>query len=116
MHLCAGEIWGINASHPAWGEWIEIRVDDENALPVKGLTPHGVSGLKLVFVAFDFTSSTSHPAWGEWIEIAPGRAKTRQGYSPTSYGQQKYCAITAFVKSHIKYLTNMNQCAIIIAL
>ena len=71
MHLCAGEIWGINASHPAWGEW---------------------------------------------IEIAPGRAKTRQGYSPTSYGQQKYCAITAFVKSHIKYLTNMNQCAIIIAL
>ena len=79
-------------SHPAWGEWIEI--------PVQTGSPPTVP---------------SHPAWGEWIEIAPGRAKTRQG-SPTSYGQQKYCAITAFVKSHIKYLTNMNQCAIIIAL
>ena len=90
--LIIQKITESRTSHPAWGEWIEMSL---------------LSSMLI--------SKRSHPAWGEWIEIAPGRAKTRQG-SPTSYGQQKYCAITAFVKSHIKYLTNMNQCAIIIAL
>ena len=46
MHLCAGEIWGINASHPAWGEWIEILAILSNMLLFLSLTPHGVSGLK----------------------------------------------------------------------
>ena len=35
-----------DASHPAWGAWIEIRRDDKPA------------GLRM-----------SHPAWGAWIEI-----------------------------------------------
>ena len=46
MHLCAEEIWGINASHPAWGEWIEMAAC--------GIGTH---------------TGRSHPAWGEWIEI-----------------------------------------------
>ena len=47
MHLCAEEIWGINASHPAWGEWIEIHTQTAR-----------------------HHSTASHPAWGEWIEMS----------------------------------------------
>ena len=36
-----------SASHPAWGEWIEIRRPLAAGIPF-----------------------LSHPAWGEWIEIA----------------------------------------------
>ena len=43
------------ASHPAWGEWIEIRVD------------------------MDLLDETvSHPAWGEWIEIGDEYAKIKR--------------------------------------
>ena len=101
-------------SHPAWGEWIEIPVQTGSP-PTVPSHPAWGEWIEMSLLSSMLISKRSHPAWGEWIEIAPGRAKTRQG-SPTSYGQQKYCAITAFVKSHIKYLTNMNQCAIIIAL
>ena len=34
-----------------------------------GLTPHGVSGLKLILLTGSVTKNLSHPAWGEWIEI-----------------------------------------------
>ena len=37
-------------SHPAWGEWIEMR----NLKPI-------------------FADAASHPAWGEWIEIMSRR-------------------------------------------
>ena len=36
----------IEQSHPAWGEWIEIRHGVQHLVYRPGLTPHGVSGLK----------------------------------------------------------------------
>ena len=78
-------------SHPAWGEWIEIGKSSRVRPSQTGLTPHGVSGLKLsaavdLFTALSLTPHgvsglklrdnravcqivKSHPAWGEWIEI-----------------------------------------------
>ncbi len=34
------------ASHPAWGEWIEIVSESVAPAAANRLTPHGVSGLK----------------------------------------------------------------------
>ena len=57
------------ASHPAWGEWIEIDRLPLGPKSAFGLTPHGVSGLKLLNVSDNVARVRSHPAWGEWIEI-----------------------------------------------
>ena len=64
-------IFADAASHPAWGEWIEIFYTFPRHVG-SGLTPHGVSGLKSCHGACPFrTKKMSHPAWGEWIEIDP---------------------------------------------
>ena len=61
----------VSASHPAWGEWIEIATLWPVDVFTSGLTPHGVSGLKLWYRHTVFQRPQSHPAWGEWIEIIP---------------------------------------------
>ena len=38
-------------SHPAWGEWIEIRSSELRIAESVSLTPHGVSGLKCLLLA-----------------------------------------------------------------
>ena len=50
-------------SHPAWGEWIEIR----------GMRQTERAG-------------TSHPAWGEWIEMEYGLLVPIPGDSLTPHG------------------------------
>ena len=61
-------------SHPTRGEWIEIaRPLRHQGIPLR-LTPHGVSGLKLVLAARLRATPTSHPTRGEWIEIGSLRA------------------------------------------
>ena len=55
-------------SHPAWGEWIEMRTA-ESVLPVPKSHPAWGEWIEIIPVAGSVKIGMSHPAWGEWIEI-----------------------------------------------
>ena len=48
---------------------LKLKLSPEAAKEWQRLTPHGVSGLKSVFWAAVASLCPSHPARGEWIEI-----------------------------------------------
>ena len=56
-------------SHPAWGAWIEILTAIFWSHIYSRRTPHGVRGLKFVYLYLFCILLLSHPAWGAWIEI-----------------------------------------------
>ena len=61
----------VYASHPAWGEWIEMARGGHYA-PACGWSSHPAWGewIEIPLHQFDVNpSGASHPAWGEWIEI-----------------------------------------------
>ena len=60
------------------------------------LTPHGVSGLKLIIVNGLWTIVYgSHPAWGEWIEIIVSAQITLLYLSHPAWGEWIEMAKTA---------------------
>ena len=56
-------------SHSTRSEWIEILVSAQKRDRFYGLTPHGVSGLKLLLFLSRQQSNMSHSTRSEWIEI-----------------------------------------------
>ena len=61
--------WLTMASLPAWGVWIEIPEDTDTAYATRGRSPHGECGLKLKREGVRTDYDASLPAWGVWIEI-----------------------------------------------
>ena len=49
-------------------------------------TPHGVRGLKLVYLRALLNALWSHPAWGAWIEIAAHLTRESVLRSRTPHG------------------------------
>ena len=74
-------------SHPAWGEWIEMPTYLTYAHSIGGLTPHGVSGLKLHILSGLLVGNASHPAWGEWIEMAGSNSLAFCARSHPAWGE-----------------------------
>ena len=71
-------------SLPAWGVWIEIKMQDMKTREEGGRSPHGECGLKSYMRDIFSVIQGSLPAWGVWIEIEiTGHTRyVRAGRSP----------------------------------
>ena len=63
-----------------------------------GLTPHGVSGLKLSDITVDVVFVRSHPTRGEWIEILY-----------VSFHRRQYRRLTPHGVSGLKFTSELDE-------
>ena len=56
-------------SLPAWGAWIEIKLQMSRSLYLTCRSPHGERGLKCPSSTLSANYELSLPAWGAWIEM-----------------------------------------------
>ena len=73
-------------SHPAWGEWIEIKVTYKAD---RSTTSHPAWGewIEMKTSAACNARLRSHPAWGEWIEISPAQPLRQATLSHPAWGE-----------------------------
>ena len=59
----------MSLSHPAWDAWIEILLPHQKHCCILCRIPHGMRGLKSLYISPCGIIEQSHPAWDAWIEI-----------------------------------------------
>ena len=59
-------------SHPAWGEWIEMTIEQMYAMKQTKSHPAWGEWIEIQMGDVQRFALWSHPAWGEWIEISTG--------------------------------------------